>query len=186
MAVGLLVLFVSAGTVGLYVETRSPDQGQVSVSVLPLAAGARIIRAYTDCSKVNSVTYEPHEPCQTFALVSSSHFASLHALYRAERSRLRDTGWQSAPTGLLVDNHTGNDMTSRAASWTAPHHQACAVVLTDAQAIPAERKALFPYDPYDILRGLYRYYRQAASANLTRTLWVGLIPDADQIGRRVC
>ena len=59
-------------------------------------------------------------------------------------------------------------------------------MLTDSDAVAAERKALFPYDAYDIPRGLYRFYRQAEAADATRTLWVGLIPDADQTGRRVC
>jgi hypothetical protein len=186
VAVGLLALLVSAVAVGLYLKSRPPGQGRVSVTVLPLPVGARVIHAYTDCSRINSVTYEPHEPCQTFALVSSAHFSTLRALYDAELSRLRNTGWRPAPSALLVDNHTGNDATSPAASWTEPHHQACAVVLTDSDAIAAERKAIFPYDPYDIPHGRYRFYRQATSENLTTTLWVGLIPDADQIGRRVC
>lgn len=180
------MLLVIVGAIVVYLETRPPGQGRVSASVLPVAAGAHVDSTYTDCSKVNSVTYDPREPCQTFVLVRGTGFESLRALYDAQLARLRDVGWRVAPARLLVDNHTGLVYAPRAGSWAAPRHQACAVVLTASDAIAAERKALFPYDPYDIPLGLYRWYRQAQADDATRTLWVGLIPDADQIGRPVC
>jgi hypothetical protein len=181
-----VVLIVIVGAVVAYLETRTPSQGRVSVSVLPLPGGARVESSYTDCSKVNSVTYDPHEPCQTFALDRDPRFASPQALYNAQLSRLHDVDWHVSPARLLVDNHTGLGYAPRSASWTAPRHQACAVVLTDLEGIAAERKALFPYDPYDIPGGLYRFYRRAQVADSTPTLWEAVIPDADQIGRPVC
>lgn len=182
----LSALCVIVGAVVVYLETRPPGQGRVSASVLPIPVAAGVHSTYADCSKVNAVTYDPREPCQTFALVRGTRFASVEALYSAQLARLRETGWRPAPDKLFVDNHTGLVAAPRAASWTAPHHQACAVVLTVSSGIAAERKALFPYDPYDIPRGLYDFYRQAVAENPAPTLWVGLIPDADQIGRRVC
>ncbi len=46
--------------------------------------------------------------------------------------------------------------------------------------------AFFPYAPYDIPRGLYRFYRFAQSADRARTLWVHLIPGYDKNGHAAC
>lgn len=185
-AIWLPALIVIVGVIAIYILTRSPGQEQVSTSVLPVVSGARVERSFTDCSKVNSVTYDPEQPCQAFVLVKNLRFASSSALTARERARLQVGGWRRSARPLYMDNDTGLTFAPRAAGWAAPSHQACAIVVTAAAGVKAEGKVLFPYDRYDIPRGLYRFYRAAKAGALSQTLWVQLIPGYDKNGHPAC
>jgi hypothetical protein len=185
-AIWLPALIVVVGLIAIYVLTRPPGQRQVSASVLPVASGAQVKRTFTDCSKVNSLTYDPEQPCQAFVLVKSIRFASLSALIAGERARLLASDWRRSALPLLMDNDSGLTYAPRAVSWAAPNHQACAVVVTDAVGVRAEGKVLFPYDAFDMPSGLYRFYRNAKASDQSQTLWVQLIPGSDKNGHPAC
>jgi hypothetical protein len=89
---GLAAVALAAGATIIYLATRSTDQAQVSANVLPVVLTAREAATYGDCSKINAVTYDPHNPCQTFVLLQSSHFQSAAAFLTAETRQLRLAG----------------------------------------------------------------------------------------------
>jgi hypothetical protein len=77
----------------------------------------------------------------------------------------------------LVDYDAANSGMAKASeSWVEPAEHACAYVTTDRSGVAAERKALFPYDPYDNPHGVYVFYRKARTAEPRETLWVRLRP----------
>jgi hypothetical protein len=178
------VVIVAAALI--YYLTRPPDQAQIDTAVLPVARTATTMRTFTDCSNVNSVTYDIHQPCQAFVLLRGTEPGSAPQLYRAEQGALRAAGWHRSAHPLRFDNDTGNDYAPLSAGWAAPGHQACAMLLNVKAGVAAERVAIFPYNPYDIPPGLYRFYRFAQSADRARTLWVQLIPGFDQNGHAAC
>jgi hypothetical protein len=155
---------VAAGAL-VFIENRAPGQREVDVGVLAITSAARIATSFVDCTKVNTVSYEAHQPCQDFVLLVDRRAGSLQAFYRSEEARLLGAGWRQTTRRLLLDNDTGTAPAPGGATWAAPRHRACADVITDAAGLAAERKAVFPYDPYDIPHGVYRFYREAKAAS---------------------
>jgi len=169
------LVLVAATAAFVYFATRSSSQPQVSAEVLPLVAKAHRAAAYVDCSQVNAVTFDAHNPCQTFVLLKSNHFRSASALLDAEAHQLNASGWHhSAPQP--VDYNQGHAMASPAESWVAADRDACAYVATDKVGAAAEAKGLFPYDPYNQPRDVLGFYRKATAAQRSPVLWVRLLP----------
>ena len=82
LSVAAGIAAVAAGVA--YASSRGSEQPRVAARVLPLATGVFHTAVYLDCSKINSVAYDPHNPCQTFMLVKSNQSVSQLALLSAE------------------------------------------------------------------------------------------------------
>jgi hypothetical protein len=173
--VGVTFVLVAAAAAIVYFATRSSGQPRVSADALPLVAKAHRAATYVDCSQINAITFDPHNPCQTFVLLESNRFTSASALLDAEAHRLNASGWHhSAPQP--VDYNQGDAMASPGESWVAADRHACAYVATDRVGAAAEAKGLFPYDPYNQPRGVLDFYRKATAAQRSPNLWVRLLP----------
>jgi hypothetical protein len=173
----LAVVVLATGATIIYVATQSPDQAQVSADVLPVVPTARQAATYVDCSKVNAVIYDPHNPCQTFLLLHSSHFRSAAAFLNAEGRQLRAAGWRHTTTPMPIDRDAFGGNATLNESWVAPQHRACAYVATGTAGVTAEARLLLPYDPYDVPHGVLTFYLKGKAANPSQTLWARLQPD---------
>ena len=157
---------------------RAPDQARVSTGLLPVVTTAHETTSYVDCSKVGSVHYDDHQPCQTFVLLHSSHFGSVEIFLNAEQGQLRRAGWRHPRAPLLVDSDAGNHTASTGESWAAPNHKGCAFITTGAAGVSAEAKEILRggFDPYNTPQGVLDFYRTAESSRASQTLWARLEP----------
>jgi hypothetical protein len=170
-------IVVIAGIVG-YLLTRPPGQARVNPNLLPTTSTAHRAATYLDCSKINAVTYDPHNPCQTFLLLETGRFRSPASFLEAEAGRLRAAGWRHATEPIPVDPDNGSGSGSLSESWVAPGHRACAYVTTVRRGLATEAQGLFPYDPYNQPRGVLDFYRKAKADDGAVALWVRLEPPA--------
>lgn len=170
------LLLIVGGLIAYLLLRPSSDQAQASADALPIVAHARRSAIYVDCSKVNSLAYFEHNPCETFVLLRSDRFGSQAALLAAESDRLRAAGWLHPKIAPPIDYNVGDATASLDDSWFAPQHKACAYVATDQAAVAAEGRQLLPFDPYDNPRGMLDFYRTAEAARSDVTLWVRLRP----------
>lgn len=138
-AAGLVVLL---GVTIAYLVTRPPAQAQVGGDALPTVATAHQAAVYVDCSTLDSITYDPHNPCQTFVLLQSRQFANAKELLRAEGRLLVDSGWRHSARQPVDYDATGNAMASPTASWVAGDRHVCAYVETAEAGVAAERREL--------------------------------------------
>ena len=159
-----------------FAVSRGAHQPKVAADALPLVAAAHRADVYVDCSKINSVTYDTHNPCETFVLLGSKHFGSATKFWAAETQAMKLAGWHHSAPQVVDYDGTDSGMASRRESWVSPRHRACAYVTTDARGVAAEKRALFPYDPNDNPHGVYVFYRRAKKAQRTEALWVRLRP----------
>jgi hypothetical protein len=167
---------VIAGAIVIYLATRQSGQAQVGADLLPVVATAHETATYVDCSKVGPVSYDEHRPCQTFALIRSSHFGSAQAFLDTESALLQKAGWRHPAAPLLVDSDAGGHTASISESWAAPNHEGCAFLTTVAAGVRAEAKEIFPYDQYNTPRGVLVFYRIAKASRANQTLWARLQP----------
>ncbi|MFZ0042096.1 MAG: hypothetical protein WAK93_12375 [Solirubrobacteraceae bacterium] len=173
------VIVVLAGFVG-YLFTRAPGQARVNPNLLPTTSSAHRAAAYLDCSKVNAVAYDPHNPCQTFLLLETSRFGSPALFLEAEAGRLRAAGWRHAAEPIPADANNGSGSGSLSESWVAPEHRACAYVTTVRRGLATEAQGLFPYDPYNQPPGVLDFYRKARAVDGAVALRVRLEPPAGE------
>lgn len=173
LGAGLVVLL---GVTTAYLVTRPPAQAQVGGDALPTVATAHQAAVYVDCSTLNSITYDPHNPCQTFVLLQSRQFANAKELLRAEGRLLVDSGWRHSARQPVDYDSVGNAMASPSDSWAAGDRHVCAYVETAEAGVAAERRELFPYDPYNQPQGVLEFYRKARAAKQRATLWIRLRP----------
>jgi hypothetical protein len=173
---------VVLGAVSAYVVTRSSGQPQVSADVLPVVASAAQTAVYVDCSKIDAVAFDPHNPCQTFVLPHSDHFTSAAAFLDAEARQLRAVGWGHPRIAPPVDYDGGGEMANLGDSWFAPGHKACLYLATVQAGVAAEARVLFPYDPYNQPQGVLDFYRTAKSAKPSQTLWARLRSPKTEVG----
>ena len=155
---GGLALAVAAAVVAFSFVTRSSDhQPRVSADLLPIAGGARSVDRFVDCSKVNSLAYFAHNPCETFVLVRGLDSGSATVLLRSEAATLRDDGWVHPALRPEADY---DDVSSGTAplqdSWVAPGSKACAYVATAKAGVRAEGKGFSRLITQTILAGCWR------------------------------
>lgn len=173
--VAVLLLLVAGIGVGTYLALRS-EQAEVGAGVLPLVPGGRAVLTFVDCSKVNSLAYFAHNPCETFVLVRGQHFRSATGLLSAEAATLRAAGWRHPGIEPPIDYDVGDAMAPLQDSWYSPDGRACAYIATDHAAVAAEGRELIPFDRYDNPAGMLSFYRAADSAQGGQNLWVRLRP----------
>jgi hypothetical protein len=174
-AVVVVIFFIGRGT----------DQAQVGAGALPVVSTAAETSSFIDCSTIGPVSYNAHQPCQTFVLLQSSRYGSAQAFLAAEERQLLTARWRHPAAPVLVDGDSGNYDAPIAESWAAPHHQACAFLTTAAAGVSAEAREILPYDQYNTPRGLLDFYRAAKTIAASNTLWARLQP-AYINGQRVC
>jgi hypothetical protein len=179
-----VALVVAAAAVAFYLVTRPSDhQPQVSVDLLPIADGARRIDTFVDCSKVNSLAYFTHNPCETFVLVrgSASGSGSAIALLRSEAATLRGDGWVHPTLRPVADyDDVSSAMAPLRDSWVAPGSNACAYVATARAGVLAEGKGFLcrrSHGPVDVLQ------RSAGSPNRRSALGTVALETDDPAGR---
>ena len=172
----LIALILATSAAGAFAATRGSRQRAVDVKALPVPAAVRASSVYRDCSKVDAVAYFQDNPCQTFVLLTSEHSRSALAFWNAETRYIRGVGWRHSAAQLVDYDGADSGLATRGESWVSPDGRACAYIATLKTGVSAERKAVFPYDPYDIPRGVYTFYRTARAAKAAQTLWVRLRP----------
>ena len=172
---GFVITIGLTGVAVTYAVTRS-DQPEVDADVLPVVDTASQAASFVDCSKTNSLAYFSDNPCETFLLLRSNHFGSAAKLLAAETRRLAVASWgHSAPQE--VDYDGGADgMAALGESWVSPDHHACAYVTTVGRGVAAERREIFPWDPYNWPHGVLDFYRHASAIKNQPALWVRLRP----------
>jgi hypothetical protein len=72
----------------LHLDQRRKAGYQSPALILPAVAMAHQAAVYLDCSRINSVTYDTQNPCQTLLLIQSSHFTSAEGFLNAEAQPL--------------------------------------------------------------------------------------------------
>jgi hypothetical protein len=169
---------VIVGATIAYLLTRGSAQPEVTENAIPTVATAHRAAGYVDCSRLNGIFYDPHNPCQTFVLLQSRHFASAQDFLQAEWSVLLASGWRhSAPQLIDYDAApTAHGLASPTESWVAPDHHVCAYLETAQSGVAAEGRQLFPYDPYNQPQGVLHFYLKAKAARQGVALWVRLRP----------
>ena len=172
----LVIASVAGGAAAVFAAMRGAGQPQVAARALPIVRSAHESDVYVDCSKINDVAYFADNPCETFVLLASEHFRSAERFWAAEVRRMDAAGWRhSAPQVVDYDGEAGH-LARLSESWVSPDHHACAYVATLPRGLAAEKREIFPRDPYDIPAGVYDFYRQAVKARANRALWVRLRP----------
>jgi len=171
-----VALVVAAAAAAFYFVTRPSDhQPQVSVDLLPIADGARRVDTFVDCSKVNSLAYFTHNPCETFVLVRGSASGSAKALLRSESATLRGDGWVHPTLRPMADyDDVSSAMAPLQDSWVAPGSKVCAYIATARSGVRAEGKQFLPFDHADDPAGLLTFYNAARAARSGDVLWVRL------------
>jgi hypothetical protein len=172
---GLVAAAVVAGAAVAYAVTRS-GQPEVGAGALPTIRTVTRAASFVDCSKTNSLAYFSDNPCETFVLLRSNRFSSAAELLAAETRRLSSAGWRhSAPQE--VDYDGGADgLAARDESWVSPDRQACAYITTVRRGVAAEKREIFPWDPYNWPRGIRDFFRRADAIKSRPALWVRLRP----------
>jgi len=161
---------------GLHALLHTSDQAEVNAGALPIVDGAQQLATFTNCSRVNSLAYFAHNPCETFELLLDPRYGSQSALLNAEDHRLLAAGWLHPRIEPAVDYDVGTAMAPIADSWYSPDHKVCAYIATDRSGVAAERQGFFPFDGWDEPEGLLGFYRAARAAQSRRIVWVRLRP----------